>query len=224
MALGRVGCLLNGCCFGGVCNLPWAITFPWNSPAHVHQVQAGQTDVYGLKFARGAAGPAEIGEVVPGSPAAKAGLLPGQTIVAVNAQAVRSADEAEQLLLYFHEPGTAVTVSVRGDPSPRRWTVTAPLPRSLPVHPAQFYDTINCLLLCLLLMAYDPFRRRDGELLGLIFLVYPITRFLIEILRTDEPPIWGTGMTIAQNVSLLMLVVAVGIWGYLFTRPRKSPC
>jgi len=28
---GRIGCLLNGCCFGEVCSLPWAITFPAES-------------------------------------------------------------------------------------------------------------------------------------------------------------------------------------------------
>lgn len=28
MALGRIGCLMHGCCFGEVCNLPWAITYP----------------------------------------------------------------------------------------------------------------------------------------------------------------------------------------------------
>ncbi len=27
-AIGRVGCLLNGCCYGGVCSLPWAMRFP----------------------------------------------------------------------------------------------------------------------------------------------------------------------------------------------------
>jgi phosphatidylglycerol:prolipoprotein diacylglycerol transferase len=25
---GRIGCLLNGCCYGGVCDLPWALRFP----------------------------------------------------------------------------------------------------------------------------------------------------------------------------------------------------
>ena len=30
---GRIGCLLNGCCYGRVCELPWAITFT-NPQAH----------------------------------------------------------------------------------------------------------------------------------------------------------------------------------------------
>ncbi len=28
LAIGRVGCFLNGCCFGGPCDLPWAMQFP----------------------------------------------------------------------------------------------------------------------------------------------------------------------------------------------------
>lgn len=30
---GRIGCFLNGCCFGKACDLPWAVTFPPYSPA-----------------------------------------------------------------------------------------------------------------------------------------------------------------------------------------------
>ncbi len=29
---GRLGCFLNGCCFGDVCQLPWAVSFPTYSP------------------------------------------------------------------------------------------------------------------------------------------------------------------------------------------------
>jgi phosphatidylglycerol:prolipoprotein diacylglycerol transferase len=34
---GRIGCLMTGCCFGRVCDLPWAIHFPVNSPAFLQQ-------------------------------------------------------------------------------------------------------------------------------------------------------------------------------------------
>lgn len=31
IAFGRMGCLMNGCCFGDACSLPWAIKFPQDS-------------------------------------------------------------------------------------------------------------------------------------------------------------------------------------------------
>lgn len=34
LALGRVGCFLNGCCFGATCSLPIAVTYPYDSPAY----------------------------------------------------------------------------------------------------------------------------------------------------------------------------------------------
>jgi phosphatidylglycerol---prolipoprotein diacylglyceryl transferase len=33
-AIGRLGCLMNGCCYGQACNLPWAITFPVGHRTH----------------------------------------------------------------------------------------------------------------------------------------------------------------------------------------------
>ena len=29
IAFGRIGCFLNGCCYGAICDLPWAVRFPW---------------------------------------------------------------------------------------------------------------------------------------------------------------------------------------------------
>jgi len=37
-AFGRIGCFLNGCCYGKVCGLPWAVRFP-ELPHAVHPTQ-----------------------------------------------------------------------------------------------------------------------------------------------------------------------------------------
>lgn len=38
LAVGRLGCLLNGCCYGKTCDLPWAITGPHGQPVHPAQL------------------------------------------------------------------------------------------------------------------------------------------------------------------------------------------
>lgn len=40
-ALGRIGCFLNGCCHGAVCDVPWAVRFPAGSHAWARQVNDG---------------------------------------------------------------------------------------------------------------------------------------------------------------------------------------
>jgi phosphatidylglycerol:prolipoprotein diacylglycerol transferase len=311
LTLGRVGCMLNGCCYGGPCDLPWSVTFPWNSPVHQHEVvDEGLADVAGLKFRRGPQDQTVIESVVPGSPAAKFGLKAGAEVSEINGVTVQSAKEArgaalgidkldlklvdlrgdsahwivddppeaqvdgDPLRIYGLEVGAGhdqsatishvrsgspeqaanvhggeriVSVSGRGvetiaqlrslldEHRKRPWLaislggqaqpvlveVDRPLPRSLPVHPTQLYSAIDALILCFLLLAYDPFRRRDGALTALMITVYPITRFLIESIRTDEAAIWGTPFTISQNISLGLLAVAIGLWIYILRRPPK---
>ena len=137
---GRVGCFMNGCCYGDLCRLPWGVSFPANSPPWAQQYHLG--------------------------------LIP---------------------------------------PDARY---------SLPVHPTQIYSAIDAFVLLLLLTAYYPLRRRDGEVLGLLMLTYPISRFLIEYLRNDESAMFA-GMTISQAISVVLFVGACLYWAWLSTFPQE---
>lgn len=41
LALGRLGCFADGCCFGAPCTLPWCLRFPAPSPAYWSHVAQG---------------------------------------------------------------------------------------------------------------------------------------------------------------------------------------
>jgi phosphatidylglycerol---prolipoprotein diacylglyceryl transferase len=82
---------------------------------------------------------------------------------------------------------------------------------SLPLHPTQLYSSVNALVLALLTGTYFKFRRRDGEVLALGLIVYPITRFVLEILRFDEPGRFGTSLTISQWISIGMLLIGLSL-------------
>lgn len=234
LAIGRIGCLLHGCCYGGLCEHPWGVTFPRGEPA-----AAGQSDdplavtsfsppyrsqverglMYGFAIPGDPDQPPVLLSVRPDSPAAAAGLQPGDLLTAVDGEPVPTAAVAHWKLQEVFEDRRPLRLELAGR-GPVELAAVPVLKRSLPVHPTQIYSTINALLLCLLLLAYDPFRRRDGELFALMISIYPVSRFLIEILRTDESPIFGTGLSISQNVSLVILLVAAGLWFYVLRRPR----
>jgi len=141
LGFGRLGCFLNGCCYGDVCDLPWAVSFPSESVPWVALLNRGYI----------------------------------------------SMDAAY----------------------------------TLPLHPTQLYSSLNGFILAAVCSAYFWYRPRNGSVLALALLVYPITRFVIEYLRADEFGKWGTSLTISQIVSIVIFAVGV-LFLYSLNR-QQSP-
>lgn len=164
LAIGRLGCFMNGCCYGDPANLPWAVSFPPGSSAwwdHVNESAAH-----------------------PENP-----LLPGLTREHVDA--------------------------ARSD------RILENTPWSAPVHPTQLYSSIDGFLLLAVLSAFYPLRRRDGQVMALFLVLYPLSRTLIEELRGDEGA-FLLGMTISQTTSLLIFATGVALFLFVQQRPERS--
>jgi len=219
LAIGRIGCLAHGCCFGGPSDVPWAITFPPGSPVYEQQLARGQ--LWGFATHADPAAAPEVTWIAADSPADRAGLRVGDRLARAGGHAVRNTtDVALQL-----RDAVAVQEPIRLETQDGRTVqlVASPPPaRSRPVHPTQIYSAINALVIFLFLLAYAPFRRRDGEMFLLMLTIYPITRFLLEAIRTDEGSVLGTGLSISQNLSFLILLAIAALWIYILRRPRGT--
>jgi len=220
LALGRIGCLLNGCCFGGECQQSWAVHFPPGSPSYMRDVFEGRV-TGDVMFADRFSDVVEVIAVAPNSNAEAAGLKIGQQVLQVGQQVIFSAADVYHALGAQAAAGAPLRMTVdRG-----REIVLSRLPipsRSRPTHPTQIYSAVSALLLCWFLWQVYPFRRRDGQVIALLLTIYPVTRFLLEIIRTDEVPVFGTGLSISQNVSVVILVAVVCLWWYVSRQPRGS--
>lgn len=227
-AIGRLGCLMNGCCFGGVCDLPYtAVTFPWHSNAHTHQAFTDQTDLFGIWLDHEASDAVKIRDVVPGSPADVAGLQPGGLIVSLNDVPVDQHDEFVNAILDAdpHDSNRSelklIVENAGGQLEEYKLAVPAELPRSQPVYPTQIYGFINGTLFFLFAWFLFPFRRRDGEVFAALLLMFPVTRFLMEVIRTDEPQNFFLGLTISQTISLGLSLCGVALWAWLLRQPKR---
>ena len=65
-------------------------------------------------------------------------------------------------------------------------------------------------------------RLRHDPGLALLVTLHPISRFLLEMIRSDELGQFGTELTISQWLSIVILVAACGLWWYVERQPRGS--
>ena len=162
LAIGRIGCLMNGCCFGGVCDAPLpAITFPAGAAPYIQQLAKGE--LIGAKSTPNLDPESpysfNVVKVEPGSIASSIGLQEGDEFT------VKYGDP-ERIRFRKGNPDSDLSLAVILD-SKRLNRVTLPvddLPdHSLNTHPTQVYSSINAALLCICLLYTSP-SPRDATL------------------------------------------------------------
>jgi hypothetical protein len=86
-------------------------------------------------------------------------------------------------------------------------------PATVGLYPTQLYETVSMCLLILLLLAYYPYRRHDGQVMVLLMVGYAAHRYINESLRIE--PTIGAGLTLSQWGSVVIFAAAVCIEVYL---------
>lgn len=101
------------------------------------------------------------------------------------------------------------------------------------IHPTQLYSSLDAFLIFVIVTLYGAatFRRRaHGEVFLAFVILYAVGRFVMESFRNDTGPVFGTGGTIAQVISVAALAAAVPAFAWLWirksaghARPADSP-
>ena len=181
LAIGRIGCLMNGCCYGGICDAPLpSVTFPAGSVPYMKQLSDGE--LVGITSKPNPNQSTSLRRLAvsiePGSIADQLGLKPGDEyeIQMPNDRYIRYQKENPGKLI----GGKNLVGVLKSERLGQRVIPVADLSaRSLATHPAQIYSAINAGLLCLVLWFYWTIRKFDGEVFALMLILYSIGRFLM---------------------------------------------
>ncbi len=183
LVFGRTGCFLNGCCYGKPTELPCGVRFPYYSFAYLSQI--------GPDLERNRPEPhLELPDEFFGYTDEKGNRYSGL------------------------KPYQYLTVK-------QKFEVTEGKYRCLAIQPVQLYSSGIAAFWCLMLYLFwrrakkeelsansGKFFTKPGYTFALMFIVYGITRFLMEYLR-DDNPFEFDGLTISQNIGIAMIVLGM---------------
>ena len=202
---GRIGCVMNGCCYGGQCeDNTFALKFPPTSPVYQEQLWSG--DLLGIQFDPETQ---VIDTVREGSLAANAQIEAGSHIDAFSESYMPHETASREIPKEDARKGVVMTVDGRRF----RWSPEELPATALPVFAAQLLSSFCSLILCGLLCAISPTKFRDGTVMMLGFASYAVLRFVLELVRVDEGGQFGTNLSISQWVSLIVLSGSIiGLW------------
>jgi phosphatidylglycerol:prolipoprotein diacylglycerol transferase len=244
LAIGRIGCFLNGCCFGSTCDLPWAVRFPFGSNPALHQWNerlpgAAVREELLYTHVPGVFTPLPrdflyaSDERLDGAVATEAAIR--QRLEACTAQLAASSDPAQQKRLRHEQAKLEYRLHRAESKFPlvranmKKYGLTAAelralaeSRRSLPVHPTQPYTTVTALLIALFLDALYWRRTRDGQVTCALFIIEPVSRWMLEVIRADNPVDTLGMFTVSQFLAVCMVVA--GVIGLLVLRrlPPRS--
>ncbi len=225
LALGRIGCFLNGCCWGAVCEpgFPLAVQFPratFTKPfvstrAAVEADGEWRMAVSGSVAERQVRSREDLIKYVKLHPEAWRTMsvqwwrpIPGDDGTVVREIIKDGGAFSQHLVEHPKKVGSQDTETVGPDDK-----------LSLPVHPTQLYSSLSGLTICGILLLWSRWRRRPGEVLAMMACLYAVARFWVEGIRHDTNPVLGN-LTISQTISIGMLVV--GLAGVIFCRFSRS--
>jgi prolipoprotein diacylglyceryltransferase len=225
LAIGRIGCFLNGCCWGhAACPDCVGVQFPlMTAPARYEMLRYLQTSA-GFAMEPRLGDDRTVGAVEPGSAAEAAGLQAGDVILAIDGDAISGAGALHNA---FH-PNTwprgkkDLTLTVRR--GSEEIVLPAFTPRTIPLMPTQIYESISMSLIFLILILVYPQRQYDGQVMVVLMLSYAVHRFFNEMLRHDTPT-YFLGLTVSQEISVLIFAAGVmlGIHRRRASRARPQP-
>lgn len=210
LAITRIGCFFNGCCFGRITNLAWAVTFPRNSHCHSRQLEeirmfienhAAMFDpaVYARNMER-------LDHLVEFSPG---GIRSGQALTILDQMKNQLMDMGVSLDGLGHQMSTLINTHYPFSELP------------FAVHPSQLYATASGLLIFGLLLSLTRYRKFDGQI-GLLFaLLYSVNRFLLEMTRSDVNA--NLGLTISQWISVVMFTTALAMYAVISRKKVLTP-